>query len=326
MKAIAIRQHGGVGELQYEDFPLPQLVGGDVLIRTSFSGVNFIDTYHRSGLYPLALPAILGMEGAGEVVEAHPSVSDVRVGDRVAWAAAPHSYAEFVRVPSSALVVIPPAVSTEQAAAAMLQGLTAHYLIHSTHHAQRGETALVHAGAGGVGSLLVQWLAAKGVRVISTVSTPEKAEYVASLGASETINYSTQDVSESVRQLTDGIGVDVVYDGVGAATFEASLKSLKPRGMLALFGAASGPVPAFDLQRLNGLGSLFVTRPTLAHHISDPHEFQQRSAQLFDAMQDGSLKVNVSAKYPLHQAAEAHLALEGRSTTGKIVLSAVGDG
>jgi len=319
MRAIEVAQHGGPDVLTPVDVPDPVAGPGDVLVRTDAIGVNFIDTYFRTGLYGTALPYVPGSEGTGTVVAVGEDVVDLTVGQRVAWADAPGSYAELVRVPARVAVPVPDGVPATQAASALLQGMTAHYLVESTYAAQPGDTILVHAGAGGVGLLLTQLAVAKGGRVITTVSSDEKEELSRGAGAAEVLRYG-DDLPEQVRALTGGDGVAAVYDGVGAATFEASLASLRIRGTLALFGAASGPVPPFDLQRLNPAGSLFVTRPTLAHHVRTRDELMWRAGDVFTALAGGALHVRVGATYPLDEAARAHSDLAGRRTTGSIVL------
>lgn len=301
------------------DLPVPTPGAGQILVRTDAIGINYIDTYFRSGLYPRALPYVPGDEGSGVIDQIGSDVTDFAPGDRVAWAAAPGSYAEYVLVDASSAISVPDGVPADQAASALLQGMTAHYLIESTYPAQRGDTVLVHAGAGGVGLLLTQLAVAKGVNVITTVSTDAKAELSKRTGAAHVLRYD-DDIAARVRDITDGEGVHAVYDGVGADTFEASLASLRIRGTLALFGAASGPVPPLDPQRLNGAGSLFLTRPTLAHHIRDRAELEWRAGDVFAAMASGTLTVQVGARYALEDAAQAHIDLESRKTTGSIVL------
>ncbi len=301
------------------DLPVPTPGAGQILVRTDAIGINYIDTYFRRGMYPRALPYVPGDEGSGVIDQIGSDVTDFAPGDRVAWAAAPGSYAEYVLVDASSAISVPDGVPADQAASALLQGMTAHYLIESTHPAQRGDTVLVHAGAGGVGLILTQLAVAKGVNVITTVSTDAKAELSKRTGAAHVLRYD-DDIAARVRDITDGEGVHAVYDGVGADTFEASLASLRIRGTLALFGAASGPVPPLDPQRLNGAGSLFLTRPTLAHHIRDRAELEWRAGDVFAAMANGTLTVQVGARYALEDAAQAHIDLESRKTTGSIVL------
>lgn len=319
MRAITVSRFGGPDVLEVTDVPDPTPGPNDLLVRTEAIGVNFIDTYFRTGAYTVDLPYVAGAEGSGVVTQVGAEVRDVRVGDRVAWSSAPGSYAELVVVPASAAVPVPDGVPAPQAASALLQGMTAHYLLHSVYPAQPGDTVLVHAGAGGVGLILTQLAAARGVRVITTVSSDAKAELSRAAGAAEVLRYG-DDLAEQVRGLTGGEGVAAVYDGVGASTFEASLASTRIRGTVALFGAASGPVPPFDPQRLNALGSLFLTRPTLAHYTRDRAELLWRSGDVFAAIADGSLRIRVGAQYPLDRAADAHRDLQGRQTTGSVVL------
>lgn len=301
------------------DIPIPTPGPGQLLVRTDAIGINYIDTYFRRGLYPRALPYVPGDEGSGVIEQVGADVTEFAPGHRVAWAAAPGSYAEHVLVDAPSAIAVPDGVPADQAASALLQGMTAHYLIESTYPAQRGDTVLVHAGAGGVGLLLTQMAVAKGVNVITTVSTDAKAERSRQAGAAHVVRYE-EDIAARVREITDGEGVHAVYDGVGADTFEASLASLRIRGTLALFGAASGPVPPMDPQRLNGAGSLFLTRPTLAHHIRDRAELEWRAGDVFAAMSSGALTVEIGARYALEDAATAHTDLESRRTTGSIVL------
>ncbi|MFX0576468.1 quinone oxidoreductase family protein [Nocardia nepalensis] len=319
MRAIQVSEHGGPEVLNYVEVPDPRIGPDQLLVDTEAIGINFIDTYIRTGRYPQPVPYIPGAEGTGVVAEVGADVTEFAVGDRVAWAAAPGSYAPRVAVPAAVAIKVPDGVDAPVAASALLQGMTAHYLIESIYKPEPGETVLVHAGAGGVGLLLTQLAAARGVRVITTVSSDAKEKLSREAGASEVLRY-TDDLAEQVRALTDGVGVAAVYDGVGAATFEASLASLRIRGMLALFGAASGPVPPFDLQRLNPAGSLFVTRPTLVHYTRDRAELLWRATDILNAIANGTLHVRIGATYPLAEAAQAHRDLEGRKTTGSIVL------
>ncbi|MFZ3392609.1 quinone oxidoreductase [Rhodococcus sp. 7Tela_A2] len=319
MRAIEVAQFGGPDVLVPVERPDPQPGPGDLLVRTDAIGVNYIDTYFRTGMYPTDLPYVPGSEGTGTVVAVGEGVEDGRIGTRVSWCAAPGSYAELVCVPEAVAVPVPDGVPTEQAASALLQGMTAHYLIESVYPARAGDTVLVHAGAGGVGLLLTQLAAKKGVRVITTVSSDAKEALSRDAGAAEVLRYD-DDIAARVRELTGGEGVAAAYDGVGAATFEASLASVRIRGMVALFGAASGPVPPFDLQRLNPAGSLFVTRPTLAHYTRTREELLWRAGDVFAAIADGSLHVRVGATYPLADAARAHTDLAARRTTGSVVL------
>ncbi|WP_433597738.1 quinone oxidoreductase family protein [Nocardia sp. CA-135953] len=319
MRAIQVSEHGGPEVLNYVEVPDPQIGPDQLLVDTEAIGINFIDTYIRTGRYPQAVPYVPGAEGTGVVAEIGTNVTEFAVGDRVAWAAAPGSYAQRVAVPAAVAVKVPDGVDAPVAASALLQGMTAHYLIESIYEPEPGETVLVHAGAGGVGLMLTQLAAARGVRVITTVSSDAKEKLSREAGASEVLRYS-DDLADQVRARTEGVGVAAVYDGVGAATFEAGLASLRVRGMLALFGAASGPVPPFDLQRLNPAGSLFVTRPTLAHYTRDRAELLWRATDILTAIADGTLHVRIGATYPLADAEQAHRDLEGRKTTGSIVL------
>ncbi|WP_213571986.1 quinone oxidoreductase [Rhodococcus sp. USK13] len=319
MRAIQVSRLGGPDVLEPADVPEPRIGSSDLLVRTEAIGINYIDTYFRSGLYPRTLPYVPGDEGSGVVESVGTEVTDFEPGDRVAWCAAPGSYAEKVRVPAAAAIAVPDVVPASQAASALLQGMTAHYLAYSTYPIREGDTVLVHAGAGGVGLLLTQIATRLGARVITTVSSDTKEELSRSAGAQEVLRYD-EDIAARVRELTGGEGVAAAYDGVGASTFEASLASVRIRGTLALFGAASGPVPPFDPQRLNPAGSLFLTRPTLAHHIRDREELVWRAGDVFAGVADGALTVRVGAEYPLERAADAHRDLEGRATTGSIVL------
>jgi len=319
-KAIRIYETGGPEVMTLTELEQPKPGPGDLLVDVAAAGVNFIDVYHRSGAYPVKPPLVLGAEGAGTVREVGADVTDFRVGDLVAWAAAPGSYAEQVVVPASVAVAVPDGIGERTAAATMLQGLTAQYLLKSTYPVTAGETVLVHAAAGGMGLLLTQWATHLGARVIGTVSTAAKAELARAAGADEVIRYTERNVADEVRRLTDGTGVHVVYDGVGKDTFEASLASLRRRGMLVLFGASSGPVPPFDLQRLNAAGSLFVTRPTLAHHAAERAELLERATDVFDTILAGRLTIRIGHEYPLADAAQAHVDLQARRTTGKLLL------
>ncbi|WP_433526564.1 quinone oxidoreductase family protein [Nocardia pseudovaccinii] len=319
MRAIQVSEHGGPEVLNYVEVPDPRIGPDQLLVDTEAIGINFIDTYIRTGRYPQAVPYVPGAEGTGVVAEIGTNVTEFAVGDRVAWAAAPGSYAQRVAVPAAVAVKVPDGVDAPVAASALLQGMTAHYLIESIYKPEPGETVLVQAGAGGVGLMLTQLAVARGVRVITTVSSDAKEKLSREAGASEVLRYS-DDLADQVRARTEGVGVAAVYDGVGAATFEASLASLRVRGMLALFGAASGPVPPFDLQRLNPAGSLFVTRPTLVHYTRDRAELLWRATDILTAIADGTLHVRIGATYPLAEAEQAHRDLEGRKTTGSIVL------
>lgn len=320
MRAIRVPAHGGPEVLEPAELDRPTPQSGELLVEVSAAGVNFIDTYQRSGLYSMPLPFTPGVEGAGTVREVGPDVDGFAPGDRIAWAMSPGGYAEQAVVPARNAVHVPDGVEDRTAAAAMLQGMTAHFLVDATHPIRPGETALVHAAAGGVGLLLTQLIKARGGNVIGTVSTDEKERLARAAGADEIIRYTEADVAEEVRDLTDGRGVDVAYDGVGKDTFDGSLASLRPRGTLALFGASSGPVPPVDPQRLNSGGSLFLTRPSLAHHILDREELDRRAREIFQAVRAGELDVRIGGTYPLDQARQAHEDLEGRRSTGKLLL------
>lgn len=321
MKAIRVHAHGGPEALTYEDAPDPAPKAGEALVKIEAAGVNFIETYFRTGAYkPAALPLILGSEAAGTVVEVGEGVTDVKVGDRVATVNAPGSYAELAAVLAVRLVVLPAGVTPRQGAAAMLQGMTAHYLATSTFVLRSGDTCLVHAAAGGVGLLLCQMAKARGARVLGTVSTEEKAALAREAGADETILYTKTDFAAEVKRLTDGRGVDVIYDSVGQSTFEKGLEVLRPRGLAVLFGQSSGGVPPFNLQLLNQKGSLYVTRPTLAHYIGGRDELLARAGDVLSWVREGTLRLHVDREIPLANAAEAHRLLEGRKTTGKVLL------
>ncbi|MFC0436821.1 quinone oxidoreductase [Kutzneria buriramensis] len=320
MRAVQVESPGGPEALRVAEVADPTPGAGELLVRVAAAGVNYIDTYHRTGAYPMPLPFVPGLEGAGEVVAVGDGVSRFKVGDRVAWASAIGSYAELTRVPEAVAVSVPDGVELDVAAGSMLQGMTAHYLTRSTYPVQAGDTALVHAAAGGMGLLLTQQIKALGGRVIGTVSTDEKEKLAREAGADEIIRYTETEIAPEVRRLTDGQGVAVVYDGVGKDTFDASLASLRIRGTLALYGAASGPVPPFDLQRLNAAGSLFVTRPTLAHHTLTQEELGWRSGEIFAGIQSGRLTIRISNRYPLADAARSHEDLQARRTTGKLLL------
>jgi NADPH2:quinone reductase len=320
MKAIQIQQTGGPEVLQLAELPIPEPGPGQVLIRVEATGVNFVEIYFRKGVYKASLPLVPGSEAAGTVEELGPGVTGFEAGDAVASASVLGSYAEYALVAAASLVKVPAGLTMEQAAAAMLQGMTAHYLTHSTYPLKSGETALVHAGAGGVGLLLTQMAARMGARVIATVSTAEKAELAQEAGASDVILYTEKEFEPEVKRLTGGKGVDVVYDSVGKTTFEGSLNCLRPRGLLALFGASSGPVPPFDLIQLSGKGSLFVTRPTLWHYIATRAELEWRAGDVLGWAAKGELKLRTEHLYPLAEAAQAQSDLEERKTTGKILL------
>ncbi|MDP9366108.1 MAG: quinone oxidoreductase [Chloroflexota bacterium] len=320
MKAVRIHETGGPEALRYEEVPLPEPGAGQARVRIEAAGVNFIEVYQRAGLYPRQLPAAMGQEGAGTVEAVGPGVVDLRVGERVAWAMQPGAYAEAATVDAAALVPIPDGVETRTAAAVLLQGMTAHYLSHSTYPLKAGETALVHAAAGGVGQLLTQIAKRQGARVIGTVSTDEKERLAREVGADEIVRYDRADPAAETRRLTGGEGVHVVYDSVGRATFAGSLDALRPRGFLVLFGQSSGPVPPVDPQILNSKGSLFLTRPTLGNYVATREELLWRAGDLFRWIAAGELAVRVDRTFPLAEAAEAHRYLEARQTKGKVLL------
>lgn len=320
MRAIQVNSYGGPEALQAIEIDAPHPGPGQVLVDVAACGVNFIDTYHRSGIYPVPLPLVPGQEGAGTVAEVGEGVADLRVGDRVAWAGASGSYAERVLVDAARAIPVPEGVPDELAAAVPLQGMTAHYLATTTYPVRAGHTVLVHAAAGGVGLLLTQVVKLRGGRVIATASTDEKASLARQAGADEVIRYDQVDFAPEVRRLTGGMGVAVVYDGVGRTTFDASLASLRVRGTMVLYGAASGPVPPFDPQRLNSGGSLFLTRPSLVHHTAARDELLDRARDLFEWIAAGKLHVHIGGRYPLDDARRAHEDLQGRRTTGKLLL------
>jgi NADPH2:quinone reductase len=320
MKAIQIQEPGGPEVLQLADLPIPHPGPGQVLIRIETIGINFIEAYFRKGQYKASFPLVPGSEAAGTVEDLGPGVTGFAAGDLVASTAVIGSYAEYALVPAAQLVKVPAGLSPEKAAAAMLQGMTAHYLAYSTFPLKAGDTALVHAGAGGVGLLLTQIATRIGARVITTVSTPAKAELSLEAGASDVILYTEKDFEAEVKRLTEGKGVDVVYDSVGKTTFDQSLNCLRPRGMLALFGGSSGAVPPFDLIQLSGKGSLFITRPTLWHYIANRAELEWRAGEILAWAASGQLKLRTEYIYPLADAAKAHTDLESRSTTGKLLL------
>jgi len=320
MLAIRVHQTGGVEQLKPEEIPVPQPAEDEILVKIYAAGVNFIDIYHRTGLYPLPLPFTPGLEAAGVVEAVGAKVTDFSVGDKVAYSSQLGAYAEYAVVPAEKVVPVPDNVSLADAAAVMLQGMTAHYLTFSTYPLQPGETALVHAAAGGVGLLLVQLAKKIGATVIGTVSTAEKEDLAKQAGADHIIRYTEMDFESETMRLTGGNGVDVVYDSVGQATFEKSLNVLHPRGYMVLFGQSSGPVPPFDLGELNRKGSLYVTRPSLFHYIADRKDLLWRSGDLFQWIADGSLKLRIDRTVPLAQAADAHRLLAGRKTAGKVLL------
>jgi NADPH:quinone reductase len=320
MKAIRVHAPGGPEVLREEDLPDPRPSAGEALVRVEAAGVNFIDVYHRTGQYKASLPVTLGQEGAGVVEAVGEGVTGVQPGDRVAWASIFGAYAEKAVVPAERLVTLPEGVSAKQAAAAMLQGMTAHYLACSTYPLKAGDVALVHAAAGGVGLLLCQIAKMRGARVLGTVSTPEKAALAREAGAASTIDYTAQDFAEEARRETGGRGVDVVYDSVGKTTYEKSLASLKLRGMLVLFGQSSGAVPPLDPQVLSQKGSLYLTRPTLFHYTASRADLTARAGEVLGWVRDGRLRLRIAREYPLREAAAAHRALEGRAMSGKILL------
>ncbi|BBY21051.1 quinone oxidoreductase family protein [Mycobacterium stomatepiae] len=322
MHAIEVSETGGPEVLRYVDTSQPSPGHGELLIKAEAIGVNFIDTHFRSGQYPREVPFVLGSEVCGTVAALGEGAEGFQVGDRVVCAAASGAYAEFATAPAHLTAKVPDDVSADVAASVLLKGLTAHYLLKSVYPAQAGDAVLVHAGAGGVGLILSQWAHLLGVRVITTVSTPEKAALSKRAGADEVLSYpdDAAQFGQQIRELTAGVGVAAVYDGVGATTFDASLASLAVRGTLALFGAASGPVPPVDPQRLNAAGSVFLTRPTLAHFMRTGQEFSWRADELFEAVASGAINIEVGHRYPLAEATRAHQDLQGRKTAGSIVL------
>ncbi|MBK7950781.1 MAG: quinone oxidoreductase [Deltaproteobacteria bacterium] len=318
--AIQVRAVGGPDVLVPTELELADPGPGQARLRVERIGVNFIDTYHRTGHYPLPLPFVPGVEAAGVVEAIGEGVREVAVGERAAFAMVPGSYAEACLVPAAKLVRLPAGLSVELAAASLLQGMTAHYLTHGVRTTRPGDTALVHAAAGGTGGLLVQTLKAAGARVIATCSSEAKAELARAAGADEVVLYGREDFRARARAFGDGRGVDVVYDSVGQSTFEGSLGSLRPRGLLCLFGQSSGAVAPFDLARLSNAGSLFVTRPGLAHYVATRAELEERAGWVFESLATGRLKQSIGGRHPLREAARAHRDLEGRGTTGKLVL------
>ena len=320
MKAIVVREHGGPEVLSYQEVPDPEPGPGEARVRLAAAGVNFIDCYQRTGLYPIEPPFILGQEGAGEVDAVGEGVEDLSVGDHAAFANVMGAYAEYVVAPAEKLVPVNVTlVEARLAAAAMLQGMTAHYLTHSTFPLEEGHSALIHAAAGGVGLILVQMAKMRGATVIGTAGSEEKARLARDAGADEVIVYTEQDFVEETRRITGGEGVHVVYDGVGQATFDGGLDSLRPRGYMVLFGASSGPVPPFDLQTLNQKGGLFVTRPSLAHYTATREELLWRAESVLSWIGNNTLDILIGNTYPLSEAAQAHRDLEGRKTTGKLI-------
>jgi NADPH2:quinone reductase len=321
MKAIRVQAHGGQDVLKYEEVPAPKAGAGQALVKLHAIGVNFIDVYHRTGLYKLPLPFTPGMEGSGIVESIGANVTEVRPGDRVTYAMAVGAYAELAVVPAWQLVKLPASLDFSSAAAAMLQGMTAHYLTHSTYAIQRGDTILVHAAAGGAGLLITQMAKRRGARVIGTVSTEEKAQLARSAGADEVILYTQTDFEAEVKRLTDNKGLPVVYDSVGKTTFEKSLNCLRPRGMMVLFGQSSGAVPPLDPGILAAKGSLYLTRPTLGHYSATREELLSRAGDVLDWVAKGELRLRIEKTFELSDAASAHRELESRRTTGKLLLT-----
>ena len=320
MKAIRVHAPGGPEVLRHEDVPEPTPKTGEAVVKVDAAGLNYIDVYYRTGLYKAELPMTLGLEAGGTVTVVGPNVSEVKVGDKVAYTGVPGAYAEYAAVPAARLVVLPAGVSTRQGAAAMLQGMTAHYLACSTYPLKKGDSCLVHAAAGGVGLLLCQIAKMRGARVIGTVSTDDKAKLAREAGADEVILYTRQDFEAEVKRLTEGKGLQVVYDSVGKTTFDKGFNCLAPRGMMVLYGQSSGPVGAFDPAVLGAKGSLFLTRPSLFAYAASREDLQQRAGDVLGWIRDGKLKVRMEFEFPLKDAAEAHRALEGRRTTGKVLL------
>jgi NADPH:quinone reductase len=320
MKAIQVKQPGGPEAMELVELPVPEPKANEAVVKLAASGVNFIDVYHREGRYKVPLPFTPGQEGAGVVTAVGKEVQEVKIGDRVAWAGLLGGYAEYAAIVAQRLVKVPDSVNDQQAAATMLQGMTAHYLCHDTYPLKKGETALVHAAAGGVGLLLTQMAHQIGARVIATVSTDEKAKLAKDAGADDIILYTKSDFEEETKKLTSGKGVDVVYDSVGKTTFEKGLNVLRPRGYMVLFGGSSGAVPPFDLIALSTKGSLYVTRPTLNHYIASREELVARSAAVFAMIAAGKLTLRIEHTYALAEAGRAHQELEGRKTTGKLLL------
>ena len=320
MKAIRVHAPGGPEVMKLEDVPEPQPKAGEAVVKVDAAGLNYIDVYQRSGLYKLDMPLTLGLEAGGTVTAVGPGVTDVKVGDKVAYTGVAGAYAEYAAVPAARLVVLPKGVTTKQGGAMMLQGMTAHYLACSTYPLKSGDTCLVHAAAGGVGLILCQIAKMRGARVIGTVSTQEKAKLAREAGADETIVYTSQDFEAEVKRITGGKGCQVVYDSVAKTTFDKGFNCLAPRGMMVLYGASSGPIGPFDPQILNAKGSVFLTRPSLFHYIATREELVQRSTDLANWIAAGKLRLRMEFEFPLKDAAEAHRALEGRKTTGKVLL------
>ncbi len=320
MKAVRVHTPGGPEALRYEDAPEPTPKAGEAVVKIDAAGLNYIDVYQRSGLYKLDLPITLGLEAGGTVTAVAAGVSEVKVGDKVAYTGVPGAYAQFAAVPAQRLVVLPAGLSTRQGAAMMLQGMTAHYLACTTYPLKPGDTCLVHAAAGGVGLLLCQMARMRGARVIGTVSTDDKAKLARDAGASEVVIYTRQDFEAEVKRITGGKGCQVVYDSVGKTTFDKGFNCLAPRGMMVLYGQASGPIGPFDPQTLNQKGSLFLTRPSLFHYVATREELVQRATEVGGWITSGKLKLRTEFEFPLKDTAEAHRALEARKTTGKVLL------
>lgn len=320
MKAVRVHEFGGPEAMRYEEVPTPSPGEGQVLVQLAASGLNYIDVYQRTGLYPNALPYTLGLEGSGTVAGVGAGVGAFKEGDPVTWTGVPGAYAEYAVVPEQRLVRMPDGLDVKVGAAAMLQGMTAHYLVKTTYPLKTADACLVHAAAGGVGLLLVQMAKQCGARVLGTVSTEEKAALARDAGADDVILYTEKDFEDEVKRLTDGKGVQVVYDSVGKTTFDKSLSCLAPLGYMVLYGASSGPVPPFDAAVLNAKGSLFLTRPSLFHYIADRASLEKRAGDVLGWVADGSLKLRTEHSFPLSDVAEAHRSLEGRKTTGKVLL------
>jgi NADPH2:quinone reductase len=320
MKAVRVHAPGGPEALKFEDVPEPTPKAGEAVVKVDAAGLNFIDVYQRSGLYKLDMPLTLGLEAGGTVTAVAQGVTEVKVGDKVAYTGVPGAYAQYAAVPAGRLVVLPQGVSTRQGAAAMLQGMTAHYLACTTYPLKNGDTCLVHAAAGGVGLLLCQMAKMRGARVIGTVSTDEKAKLAREAGADEVILYTKQDFEAETKRITGGKGLQVVYDSVGKTTFEKGFNVLASRGMMILYGQSSGPVPPFDAGILGAKGSLFLTRPSLFAYTATREELVQRAGDVLGWIRDGKLKLRMEFEFPLKDVAEAHRALEGRKTTGKVLL------
>lgn len=320
MKAVRVHKPGGPEALTFEDVPEPTPKAGEAIVKVDAAGINYIDVYQRSGQYKLELPLTLGLEAGGTVTAIGAGVTEVKVGDKVAYTGVPGAYAQYAAVPAQRLFVLPQGLSTKQGSAMMLQGMTAHYLGCSTYPLKKGDTCLVHAAAGGVGLLLCQIGRMRGARVIGTVSTDDKAKLAHEAGAEQVILYSKQDFEAEVKRITGGKGLQVVYDSVGKTTFDKGFNCLAPRGMMVLFGQSSGPIGAFDPQVLNQKGSLFLTRPSLGHYTATREELLQRASDLAQWIKAGTLKLRTEFEFPLKDAAEAHRALEGRKTTGKVLL------